>query len=384
VTLRDPSLDGLRGIAALWVFATHATYGGLLPPVLNFRGAGRGGVILFFFLSAFLLSGPFFRRLERALSWREWAAYWVRRVCRIVPLYYGVVLLFFALGLFPFDERTTPSVALRHLTFQRGMGVFWTIVVEVRLYVVLPILMMAIAFIIGRIRMGRLLVCLVGSAWMAGAAMGVLGSGFLLKLGMDKHAPVFVTGVFAALAVNELSTRRLGRDAKIGLECLGWLSAIAFVCLSVPAVYRAISTGAPIAAYSADSRVYEAFWDARISWIGLILGALFVSLSTGSGLLRRVVAWSPLRWVGRIGFGVYLIHVDVLHGFGRTGLPPFVQLLLGGLTTLALADLLHRLIEAPGIAAGRRIASGFLEGRGDDQRRTAPSVLVSRGPGSIG
>ena len=51
---RDYSLDGIRAIAALWVFATHATYLNLMPPILNFRGAGRAGVVLFFFLSAFL------------------------------------------------------------------------------------------------------------------------------------------------------------------------------------------------------------------------------------------------------------------------------------------------------------------------------------------
>jgi peptidoglycan/LPS O-acetylase OafA/YrhL len=320
-------------------------------------------VILFFFLSAFLISGPYFRRPERTLSWREWAAYWVRRFCRIAPLYYAVVLLFFAFRLFPFEARTTSSIAFQHLTFQRGMGVFWTIVVEMRFYLVLPILIVGIAFTVDRLRRGRLLVFLVGSAWLAGAALGALGSGFLLKLGIDKHAPVFVTGVFAALVVSELSDRRFGRRVKIGFECLGWLSAIAFACLSVPALYHAITKGASIASYAETSPVYEAFWDARIPWIGLVLGCLFVSLANGTGLLERGLSWSPIAWAGRIGFGIYLIHVDVLHGCARAGLPRFVQFLLAVLVTLALADLLNRMIEAPGIAAGRRIASRLVERR---------------------
>jgi peptidoglycan/LPS O-acetylase OafA/YrhL len=363
VALRDPALDGLRGIAALWVLATHATYAGLLPSVLNFRGSGRGGVILFFFLSAFLLSGPYFRRPERALSWWEWAAYGVRRFCRVAPLYYAVVLLFFLLRLYPFDDKAPPSLALRHLTFQRGMGVFWTIVVEMRFYLVLPILIVGIALVVNRVRTGRLIVSLVGSAWLVGAALGVLGSGALLKLGIDKHAPIFVAGVFAALVVNALSARRLNHGAKIGFECLGWLAAIVFAGLSVPSVYHAITAGASIASYSATSVIYEAFWDARIPWIGLILGCLFVSLSSGIGLLERGLSWSPLAWAGRIGFGIYLIHMDVLQGFARTGLPRFVQFLLVVLVTLGLADLLNRLIEAPGIAAGRKIASWLAEER---------------------
>ncbi len=360
---RDASLDGLRGIAALWVFAAHATYAGLLPPLLNFRGAGRGGVILFFFLSAFLLSGLFFRQLERARSWREWATYGIRRACRIVPLYYGVVLVVFVLGFYPFGETTALSVLFRHLAFQEGLGVFWTIVVEMRFYVVLPVLLVLTALTIGRIPGGRLLVLLVGSAWLAGVARGILRQGFLLELGIDAHAPIFVAGLFAAFVANELGARRPGRGAGIGLECLAWLSAIVFVCSSVPAVYHAITTGTSIASYSATSPEYEAFWHARIPWIGLILGCLFVALPRGIGLLAGGLSWRPLAWVGRISFGVYLIHLNVLNGFARTGLPPNVRLLLAGFTTLALAALLHRLVEAPAIAAGRRITSGLLERR---------------------
>jgi peptidoglycan/LPS O-acetylase OafA/YrhL len=360
---RDASLDGLRGIAALWVFATHATYAGLLPPLLNFNGAGRGGVILFFFLSAFLLSGPFLRNLDRARSWREWAAYAIRRVCRIVPLYYGVVLVVFVLGFYPFGETTALPVLFRHLAFQEGRGVFWTIVVEMRFYVVLPVLLGLTALAIRRIPGGRLLVLLVGAAWLAGAARGILGRGPLLELGIGAHAPIFVAGVFAAFVANELGARRPGRGAGIALECLTWLAAITFVCLSVPAVYHAITTGASIASYSKTSVEYEAFWDVRIPWIGLILGCLFVALPRGTGLLGRALSWRPLAWVGRISFGVYLIHLNVIRASARTGLPPTARLLLAGLTTLALAALLHRLVEAPGIAAARRITSGLRERR---------------------
>lgn len=366
---RDASLDGLRGIAALWVVATHATYATLLPPHVNFRGAGRGGVILFFFLSAVLLSGPFLRNLDRALSWREWVTYGIRRVCRIVPLYYGVVLVVFVLGFYPFDEPTALSVLFRHLAFQEGRGVFWTIVVEMRFYVVLPVLLVLTALAVRRIPGGRLLVLLVGAAWLAGAARGILRPGLLLELGIGAHAPIFVAGVFAAFVANELGAHRPGRGAAIGLECLAWLSAIVFACLSVPAVYHAITTGASIASYSATSPEYEAFWRARLPWIGLILGCFFVALPRGIGLLGGALSWRPLAWVGRISFGVYLIHLNMLNGFARTGFPRTVKLLLAGFATLALAALLHRLVEVPAIAAGRRITSGGLnEARGPGPR----------------
>lgn len=61
-----------------------------------------------------------------------------------------------------------------------------------------------------------------------------------------------------------------------------------------------------------------------------------------AGLLERGLSWSPLAWAGRIGFGIYLIHMDVLHGLARTRFPRFVQFMLATLVTLAVATVVSR------------------------------------------
>ena len=74
---RIPQLDGLRAMAILMVFATHAFHAPLLWT----------GVDLFFVLSGYLIT----RILLGLKEQREQRGYWIpfywRRACRILPPY---------------------------------------------------------------------------------------------------------------------------------------------------------------------------------------------------------------------------------------------------------------------------------------------------------
>jgi peptidoglycan/LPS O-acetylase OafA/YrhL len=129
--------------------------------------APRGGVIIFFFLSAFLISGPFLTRPRTSLHWRSWLAYWTRRLCRIVPLYYLVLLAAFYFHLNPFHHHPPSSVLFEHLSFQDGWSIFWTIAVEMRFYFVLPILLIPMAWVLQTIKHGHLILGLAILTWLA-------------------------------------------------------------------------------------------------------------------------------------------------------------------------------------------------------------------------
>lgn len=369
---RDRSLDGIRAIAALWVFATHATYMQLMPSILNFRGAGRAGVVLFFFLSAFLISEPFLRNPEKALSGRAWTTYGLRRLFRIVPLYFVVLLALFCAAIDPFNQpafNANAELLALHLTFQEGLSLFWTIVVEMRFYVVLPLLMIVSALILKKLRHGRSVLILVGCLWMAGVATGVIQQGWLRHLGIDKHAPVFVAGVLTALLLArsqfELFTPRtsLRGPTKVLFECLAWCSAAVFICLSVPALYNAITQGGSIAAYTETrSPVLEAFWNLRISWIGLVLGVFFVCYRNGTGFMSSLLSWPPLVWIGRVSFGFYLVHLTVLQAFLTSHMPAGVKLILSLMFSIGIASLLFVLLEAPMISLGQRLCARLRPG----------------------
>ena len=363
---RINALDGVRGLAALWVFATHATYSGLLPPLINFRGAGRGGVVLFFFLSAFLISGPFFQDTKRALTWRSWSAYCIKRVVRIVPLYTLVLVSLFLLKRVPFNGSPSPSPSLliEHLTFQQGQSVFWSTVVEMRFYLVLPFLLVASAWACGKFRHGPAFVLLAGGVWIATASIAALTGRNTALLGIDKHAVVFVCGIMTSLIVYSgrfpIPTQR---TVRVCLECAAWLLAVAILVLSIPALYHGVVDGISIADYAATSPIYEAFWDARIGWIGILFALFFLSFLNGTGLMSRLLASRPLMLVGKVSFGFYLIQLQwIIWANKQLSLPTPLLLLCALAAAFTSSYVLFTLIENPLIGMGRKLARAAVTG----------------------
>jgi len=94
------ALDGLRGLAILWVVLHHAgavardrdSFGGTV--LSNFSGMGWVGVDLFFVLSGFLISSILIRSYGRKGWLKNFIA---RRALRVLPLYFVVIFVCFNL-----------------------------------------------------------------------------------------------------------------------------------------------------------------------------------------------------------------------------------------------------------------------------------------------
>lgn len=76
--------SSLMGFAILWVMLYHLCGNG-------FWAIGHAGVDIFFFLSGFGLTYTYFAKLETR---KERFAFYKKRVFRIIPTYYAIIILF--------------------------------------------------------------------------------------------------------------------------------------------------------------------------------------------------------------------------------------------------------------------------------------------------
>ncbi len=94
------ALDGVRGVAILVVLLHHLLWSSpntgsrLMDVVVAIRASGWVGVDLFFALSGFLITGILYDSLQDQHFFKN---FYARRVLRIFPLYYGVILVLFVL-----------------------------------------------------------------------------------------------------------------------------------------------------------------------------------------------------------------------------------------------------------------------------------------------
>ncbi len=104
-----PAIEGLRGVAVLWVMVFHyfvlrdgrfddAFIAAVKSwaPLEAFVRNGYLGVDLFFLITGFLLTLPWFRHADAGLPAPDWRSFYARRARRILPAYYvQLVFLFF-------------------------------------------------------------------------------------------------------------------------------------------------------------------------------------------------------------------------------------------------------------------------------------------------
>ncbi len=366
-----PALDGVRAFAVLAVMAYHAGISSL--------SGGFLGVDTFFVLSGFLITTLLLREQLLTGSIRL-GNFWARRARRLLPALL-VVLLFVAgyaaliapAGTYP-TLRTDSLFTLFytanwHFIFS-GANYFnatgppsplthtWSLAVEEQFYLVWPLVVLGLltAFRRRPVRALRVLlaVSLLG-ALASAIEMGALWDGTnetRLYYGTDTHAQCLLAG--AALAVLVILASR-ARARRLGLA------------------ERAVTAGAPWAATSIRSRrvlagagvggvvVTALLWTNANGdqwWLyhgGFLLAAgatvavLAASVLDPKGAVARLLALGPLRYLGRISYGMYLWHFPLFLWLdhARTGLTtwPLFGLRVG--VTVVVASASFYVVERP-------------------------------------
>lgn len=141
---RIRQLDGLRGLAILFVLCFHFFNYGILSPFFYF---GWSGVDLFFTLSGFLITG---KLLDTKGQQGYYKNFIIKRILRIFPLYYGVLFAFSLVASYSvltqwfykyqifFWTYTCNYLFLKHGFFQ-PLGHFWSLAIEEQFYLFWPL-----------------------------------------------------------------------------------------------------------------------------------------------------------------------------------------------------------------------------------------------------
>lgn len=155
---RSIGVEALRGVAAVMVLSAHAlsmlipTSDADLPVWALVRAHLTSGFQLFFVVSGFLIAGPFLRDLVRGNPLPAVGPYALRRVLRIGPAFWVVLLVFvlFSLGGWSADDW---SAVITHATFTQDLvphqsgtvlPVAWTLGIEALFYALVPVAAMVI------------------------------------------------------------------------------------------------------------------------------------------------------------------------------------------------------------------------------------------------
>ena len=351
---RYVELDALRGIAAMTVVLHH--FAKMYDYVPNWRMswlfAGHEAVILFFTLSGFVLSLPFWNKGENG----PYIPYVIRRFFRIyVPYFVAGILALVGARFFlhsnvvandwfrhTWQNDLTPAFIMRQVFMTGGSALntaFWSLGYEMQMSLIFPLLLLFL-------RACRPL----------GAILMVFGIQYLsIRLGAYRattafqptlqYGSMFLFG--AVVAYQRGLVRRVWeRTPKI--------ITTAFTCTSAAMYFQGIAL--------ADKIHKTYFGD-------------FIVAAGAAGIIVAVLYAKPLRlalqtpipdYLGRISYSMYLVHgtiLFVLVNLLYRRLPAIGVFALYFVTTMLITHTFCLTIEEPSLRLGKRFAMRWRGGK---------------------
>lgn len=390
--LRLEFLDGLRGLAALYVVLSHCRLALLnlaaIPPwasaALRPLSFGHYAVSVFIVLSGFCLMFPVAASLDGQLR-GGWRSYLLRRGRRILPPYYAAFLLSVLLvpaaahfrrvagiTLDKPDQLSAGNIVahlflvhnLTYANFQNIDGPLWSVATEWQIYFFLPFLLLPLWRRFG-----------LFAAVAAAFALG-LGPHFLLPAvhNLDWASPWYL-GLFALGMAGAVVS--VGRDSRLRsvFEKTPWgLLTVLFAVLVGVSHFLAPR----LIAGSSD---YLRWWFID-SFCGLFSISLILlctrQVHHGGGFwLVTLLQHRPVMALGAMSYSVYLFHLPVLQSlfwllctrhlsFGVDAAVLFFVILPAALGTCYL---FHLLFERP-----------FMPGRPRGEQAAEKAALLSPAP----
>ena len=345
---RLAGLDGVRGLAALFVVVNHIflrTFHGYPVDRAPFWAAwfiyGRFAVVVFIVLSGFSLALLPARRGWRLDPILRFAR---RRARRILPAYWAALVFSLAVAwlVVPQPGYGVPdgkSVLVNGLLVQNLVvthspnAAFWSMAVEAQLYIAFPLLLLMVR------RWGAIV--MVAAVTLAVTTVGVIGPHVTHLDTLVIHSPPDLAALFA---LGVLSAGIVGASAAQRSRPWAWLALAA----AAPVLATIVLEGS---VWTLD----------HLFWVDLALGpaiaCLLAALVTGRAhSLVRLLDARPIRNLGASSYSLYLTHgpivvvvyEEIVAGRVRQGAPAFlVTLALALPVTIVFARVFAAVFEPP-------------------------------------
>ncbi|MFD5173909.1 acyltransferase family protein, partial [Bacillus mycoides] len=326
MTRRYKELDSLRGIAAIIVLLGHFL---ALFPILGKKvmystfGAyfsilwqGHSAVIIFFVLSGFVLSLPFYKGTEF-----NYLKYLIKRVCRIYIPY--IVILFIAIGIklgIHSKIGTIPGLVqwgswnievsfnrvMDHILFLREFNpdafimVIWSLVHEMRISIVFPLIIFLLLRVNWKVSIGiAMFLSVIGYLLMKNIPSEFnmpVSTNYFITL---HYSSMFIIGALLAKNREYLVSKIINLKVKYLLLPLGLLF---FSYPRIPFMLLSKLIG------EIDYELYLII----IDWY-ICFGAVLIILSAlSSKLFSKLLLIKPVQFIGEISYSLYLVHPIVL------------------------------------------------------------------------
>jgi len=329
-------LDGLRGIAAVWVVAEHSW-----P---EFTGTGFSGVLIFFVLSGFLLAKPFVLDSSKIVQKGFLLKYGARRLQRILPMYYFYIFLVYWMPV-KVDE------ALLHTFFIKGNGHLWAIPQEMLFYLIFPCLVLFHRYLF-RDRLFLIISALILTiyCWVIFIDINTVYLCGSINEPIPFLLNTFLTGVLFSYFYYGYYQKRQATERSAGIRytaaVLGMTLLLGFTFLSNGYVLN-VSTSLYTKEFPAVSAIIA----------GLLI---FLTMLSPNTFFTRFLSNSFLCSLGTVSFSLYLLHPLVIGLVKNIGTVFFALEMKGGMTLFLLvlpisyvvSCVTYRTIEHPFLAPG--------------------------------
>lgn len=338
-------IEFARGIAALMVLLCH--YASIITPdrtVLTFLWTG---VDLFFVISGFV-----FAKLIVS-SKVDIGYFFIRRIFRVIPLYFVVLMVYFFLKA---EHPEKLTFLLNHLLFLHTTNTkeeafyfnpaFWSLPVEMEFYLFIPFLA-----ILARFKHSLIYLFIIAIVFKAFIAYNMTPNVIDIYQKLDYHLsailPEFMLGIFLYQFIHVLDTYSNRRKLLINITA----ATFGFFLLTLLTIFFVRYGDEGLQQY----KMFGGFFGllCAFAYTCLLLPLTLIKLAKDTNIFSRLAFL-----IGSISYPVYLFHnaspqIIKSMGWDIQGMGLFITSIV---LTIFASILLHRLIEEPARIYGRSLS----------------------------